>query len=553
MGTTLLSLIFVAGCGLDIKVPGSVFNFGRDNETNPEPIVEESVETIEERELSIEEILDEAKESGEYKKEAIRMLELELLRNKEGLSREEYEELAKIYIELGHMLDARNTVEEAYKLSISDSYIEELNKIFVDVDEESPEIQDIFKTLLQFLKEGMKEGDFSKTIRLFESEEWNSLVMPFVRAGYRNYYAKEDGKINLIVKDGYSESGEVTKRLYYVENVADGSMGIAFEQNGEIATLYIEESKASQSIEKLLTSEAERTFAKYNINSETGTIEIEEGTLINGLFVGDYGYRVIQKDIHSLCELYQCRNDEPKETYTGLFDETGISKVQAPQASSISSFAKAAGTETAVVYAYNTKKDKCLFKGVSKEDAEKGVVFDVSSFELEKLPEIKEYEVSKKLTMADIRNDFERITTNESQVTLRIYNGQIQVFDGATWNDCGSYESYLLNDPFYESAQLIKNEMEEHKAQETSENIQSASVMIGSIITPKPQVQVAGVNRPASNQNSNTQPAPAPAPEPAPAPAPTPEPAPEPTPAPPTEPSPTLDGDTMIEFSDIFK
>ena len=110
MGTTLLSLIFVAGCGLDIKVPGSVFNFGRDNKTNPEPIVEESVEPIEERELSIEEILDAAKESGEYKKEAIRMLELELLRNKEGLSREEYEELAKIYIELGHMLDARKTI-----------------------------------------------------------------------------------------------------------------------------------------------------------------------------------------------------------------------------------------------------------------------------------------------------------------------------------------------------------------------------------------------------------------------------------------------------------
>ncbi len=492
------------------------------------------------------------------------MRELERLRNKDGLSREEYEELANIYVELGHMLDARNIVEEAYKLSISDAYIEKLDGMFVDIDEESEDIKDIFKTLGEFLKEGVKNGDFSKVIRLFESEEWNKLVMPFMRAGYRNYYAKENGSINMVVRDGYSESGEATKRLYYVEKTGDGSKGIVLERNADVISLYIEDAKATETINDLIAGESEKEFTRYTIDSIMGTIEQESGSLNKGLLVGDYSYNIIQKDLHSLYELYQCRNDEPKESYVGLFDENGKTKVQPLQASSsIASFAKSAGTETVVVYAYNTKKDKCLYRGASLEDAGKGVVFDALSWEYDRLPEIKEYTVSKKLTFADIRNENENLASDENLAKVRIYNGQIQVFNGETWSDCGAYEAYLENDPFYASAELVKNNMEEHKADDTVKTHQSASVMTGSITTVKQQVQVAGVNRPSNSQSSNANPAPAPAPAPTPAPsvAPTPTPAPDPQPAPsnpsPSEPSnpPPEDstgGDTYIDYEDVF-
>lgn len=542
-GTIVLSLALLAGCGLDIKVPGNSLIFNKET-CEPEPEVIESVEPIIEKELSIEELLEAAKEGGDFAKEEIRMLELELMRNQEGLSREEYEELANIYVELGHMLDARNIVEEAYKLSISDSYIEKLNEIFVDVDEETNDVKDIFKTLGQFLKEGIKDGDFSKVIRLLESDEWNKLIMPFVRAGYRNYYVKDEGTINLVVKDGYSEAGKVMKRLYFVDNTNPESKGIVLEQNGEITTLYIEEAKEKLTINSLLSGESDKSFTRYIIDSVAGTIELEKGSLNKGLFVGDYSYSIVQKEEHCAYDLFQCRNDEPKETYLGLFDENGKTKVSEPQASSISSFAKAAGTETAVVYAYNSKKDKCLYKGVSLEEVTKGVIFDTASLSLENTPEIKEYNVKNKVTLADIRKDKNDSESNTISTKVRIYNGQIQVFDGETWKDYGAYETYLENDPFKASEELVKLNMEEHKSQDTNQIANSISAVAGSIVIPKQQVQVAGVNRPASNSNnskpasSQTQtpqaaPQPAPAPEPAPAPTPvvTPTPAPEnPTP-----------------------
>lgn len=498
----ILYSVILSGCALNIKVPTNGI-FSKSEETVQEPIIEESIKDTEDvLQLSFSELLELSRENGTYSEDEIRMLELENLKDCEGLSRSEYAELAEIYEKMGYMLNARDIYEEAYKLSISDEYIEKLNEIYVNAEEENEEVREMLDTLAEYFAEAVNTSDYSKVIRLIESEEWYKTIMPFVRAGYRNYYSTSECILDLLVRTGYSNTGEHENRIYCIGKGEGKNKGIILKQDGDIISIYIEETDEELKLTDILNDNGLKTYTLIRINTLEGTVETETGNLKNGVYTGDYYASLVKGDYKSAYELYLNKDNLTGEYYKGSFDENGKSIVEKPSDNNIAAFAKAAGTDTVVVYAYNDKKNKCLYKGITKEQATAGFSFGYQEIEMEQVPTVNRYEVRDKLEVADLYSNSDARYVLETDIKIRIYNGQIQVYDGSRWTDYGAYEKYVENDPLNQASNLIKENMEVLK-QESTDSPGKVTSIVGTITTPK--VASAGTGNKTSSSSSKTQ------------------------------------------------
>lgn len=498
-----LSFLFLTGCGLNIKVPENNFFVKNESENDVEMIEEKlEIEEPSDEQLTIEEIIHMAKESGRYLPEEIRMLELEYEKSTDGLSREEYDELINIYEKLDlHRLE-RDTIEEVYKLSFDEKYIDRLNDVYIDVTEADETAGAIIGIMENYLKEGLNTGDYSKAIRLLLSEEWTEAVNPFVREGYRNYILADNEDVKLIVREGYSKTGSRLARIYYAGKTKENNAAAVLWLEDDTLSLYCEESAEAISLTDILSDTGTKKFVYTVIDGSKGLVDIQEGNLNKGAYSGEYTAKALSGDAGNIYELYINIEQLKGEIFKGEFDENGISKVEKPSESNLASFAKSEGTETVVVYAYNDKKNKCLYKGATKQEAKEGISFNVALLDIEKAPDVKKYETKSKLELADLYSKEEKLVA-ESAIKVRIYNGRIELFDGISWVDYGTVESLADEDPFGEADKIIADKMKEERlaaadAARSSDDILS----VGNITVQRTQATVANSNKTSTKQQT---------------------------------------------------
>lgn len=263
-------------------------------------------------------------------------------------------------------------------------------------------------------------------------------------------------------------------------------------------------------------------------------------------------------------------------TYSGNFGEDGISTAAQLE------------EETAgmIVYAYDSSRQNYLFVSGGETAAAENFVFYAQSMNMPAPRTYAAYEPKE-----DRRDAAVSGTVDITELQVRVFDGNIEVYDGNGWVNMGSAQAYIQADPVAVQA-AAGSQMPEggENAGTEGQGIVAAYARRGGgqvtpAATPKPTSRPTAPVTPAAPvtpvapatptvpavvptpaptpvpaQPSNPQPAPQPSnPQPSnpqPAPQPTPEPTPQPTPepAPPTpEPAPTdppiTGGDSDVEWT----
>ena len=516
--------------------------------------------------------------SGEQERENTELeqqiRELERQCGTPDFDKEGYLTLAQLYGQNGQIKKQRDTLEICYVLYHQDSTAaQELQQLTVNVLEEEPDIQGQMALLEQNLS---TQGYIDEAVKMLHGEEWMDTMMPRLSQGTRSYYREQEEE-SLYVKTGYDGSGAFFTQAQY--------------RQGDQVTVLLQTKESVQLLETRMEGEHyDGVYECWTALAASGDVIRENGNLRDGILVGDYTAQIRWgKGENELLPLWELREDMEMTTYNGNFGEDGIATV-----------AQLEGTEEGIVYAYDSGKQNYLF--LSGEDAAGtgSYIFRAESVGMPAPERYTAYEPREDTGSASPTG-----TVDVAQLQVRVFGGNIQVFDGTGWIDMGAADEYIAADP----VAAIGRTAEGSQASEggntgsetgdpgiaavyarrrggqvtpvatpkpTSKPITSTAPVTPTVPTapvtptvpvpaPTPAPTQAPAPQPSNPQPSNPQPSnPQPSnpqpgnPEPSnpqpsnpePVPQPTPEPAPQPTPEPPapTDP-PVTGGDSDVEWS----
>ena len=203
----------------------------------------------------------------------------------------------------------------------------------------------------------------------------------------------------------------------------------------------------------------EGPFTLTLLDGVTGSIAEEQGTFINGIYNGEYTLKLSRSDASGdPYDLWNNRENRTYTTYTAKADEQGLGELE--------QFAS----------------------------------------KLEAYPAFTTY-------VPTMSNTTATNSTDSNTPQIRIYDGEIQWWNGQIWQSIGNTSQYQKEDPFY----LYEQQWEQTGADNTTDEGLDWDHI--SIPRPKPSKP----SSPPVKQPSVQTPAPAPAPAPTPTPAPEPE------------------------------
>lgn len=343
---------------------------------------------------------------------------------------DDYKELAELYGKEGMRKRQRDLLEQCYRLYDDAQCIELLNDITVNIEEESDGIKAEAERLLsnistpEYLNEaaGMLLGD-----------DWQSLMMPKLREGSRRYYmADETGKITFCFEVGYDEAGEKYSSVWYVAD------------DGSISSMMRREDSLQMLTSDLVDGKYQGAFEAWLCMAGSGNVYHEMGSFENGVCSGDYTAQVSYgHEASDLFALWSSREDMDMTEYTGAFADGGITTVSQIDSSQRNVVKDGNDEENYIVYAYTSDKNGYLFLNVPEEAAADSFVFDYSVLGMMSYPEITPYE-------PQIQNDSQSQgqMIDSGAVKVRIFDSNIEWFDGSRWHVLGAVEDYRKSDPF---------------------------------------------------------------------------------------------------------
>lgn len=398
-----------------------------------------------------------------------RMLELEYKHDSEGLSEQEYDELACIYGKLSFIKSERDILEEAYRLFGKSDAFEKLQDIAVNVEEEDenvvlllskvffcmksmPESDEEILAVKSSFGESTEEASFSDALDIIGSDEWNSVLMPKLHEGKRMYFYGTQEQILFTAEIGYNFAGRLESNVCALsEDMNGNTVASRISSDGKVTDIYRETIEGKFNISEI--GSGMKYFSQCVIDMTKGSVLTQTGTIYNSAMCGEFTATVSSFDSYgktSVSEIFKERNTYASETYRGAFDESGHSLADKPSSKTEKNLLKSSGSEAVVVYAYNDDKTKCLFLGTGKEEAASGMTFSSEMFGIPKGREVEPYEVADKggLSTEMIEAETETSTGGNEFLSVRIYDGQVQVFDGKQWISAGSVESLNEKDPF---------------------------------------------------------------------------------------------------------
>lgn len=489
---------------------------------------------------------------------------------------EDYQALAGIYAENGLIRKQRDMLEQSYRLYQDAQAFEALQTIAVNLSEEDAGAAEEAELLLQNLE--LPEY-FGEAIHMLESKSWMDAMMPKLYEGKRSYFLGRDGQAVLSIQVGYDNTGEAFSHVWYLGT------------DGQVTYLH----KVGSITEVLTTSLAEGVydgaFDLWTLDGGTGNVYREQGTFAKGIFTGAYTMSVYNgTGAGSAFDLWNNRETFAYTTYTGNFDAEGKTTVEQPSEAKMEKLLQgSADAVTGVVYAYAENGKDCLFVPLKEGEDAAAYTFGAAAAGMEAYPAFPYYEVQENIdaengntgeaaagtentgeaggtSAADAEGGKETDTSGISQIKVRIFDGEVQLYDGKKWVSAGSVNSLSAEDPFRTYAQQKEAYLAEQKqnaanAQNVENGQDTDRFLTGTIEeeskTPsanKPANKPSG-NKPAENKpaqpavpptTSTTEPS-TPTPDPAPNPDPTPNPDPEPSePETPVTPG---EGETDIEWS----
>ena len=471
-------------------------------------------------------------------------------------TREEYLTLAELYGQNNQVRKQRDTLEICLALFQDESAGEQLRRLTVNAEEEESGIQE----QMALLEQNLSIADYiDEAVSMLHGEEWFDIMMPRLNRGTRGYYLEKEGS-SLYVRTGYDQGGAPYTQVQR-------------RQQDRITVLL----QTGESVQLLETGVEEGSyngvFESWTVLPGSGDVIRENGNLRGGVLVGDYTAQIRWgKSADELLPLWTMREDMEMTTYNGNFGEDGISTVAQPGEGEQNSTHGTA--ESGIVYAYDSGKQNYLFlSGEGTEDAER-YIFRAEAMGMPALEEYVAYVPKRD------QNDIPASGTIDlAQLQVRVFNGNIQVYDGIGWIDMGAAQSYIEADPMAAGSGDSGSEGEtvssaiaavyanrgggqvapKDTPKPTSKPANKPTAPVTPVAPVAPTTPVAPVPTQAPTAPANPDPAPPgnlnpsqpgnpnpPQPSnPDPAPQPTPEPA--PTPAP-TDP-PITGGDSDVEWS----
>ena len=353
------------------------------------------------------------------------------------LTREEYLTLAKDYGEIGRVREERDLLEQSYRLYDDTEAFELLQTLTVNLVEEEPQIRQAAETLTEKLTQDDTVGE---AIQALTGEEWFRMLMPKLREGQRSYYLDGDGELYFQV--GYGADGAEVTKVWYTA----GGRSV-FLQNTENTLKIV-----------ICTGDA---IASYYLDAGTGSITREQGTMKNDVLTGEYTC-----DIYSgengvdLFSLWNSRGELEYTTYQGEFDDEGKTLLEQPGEAELKKLLEGSGYQKAVLYAYDASTGRCLWQGLDSDAAVESYSFGGAMLGLQSVPEYSAYEAQpmaeqnaeESVEGADgaeagsIEPDSSETTDNIARV--RVFDGEIQWYDGKYWVSAGKAADLIQEDPF---------------------------------------------------------------------------------------------------------
>ena len=371
----------------------------------------------------------------------VEIVNMETKYRKGELTREEYLTLAKDYGEIGRVREERDLLEQSYRLYDDTEAFELLQTLTVNLVEEEPQIRKVAETLTENLTQDDTVGE---AIQALTGEEWFDTLMPKLREGQRSYYLDGDGKLYFQV--GYGADGAEVTKVWYTA----GGRSI-FLQNTENTLKIV-----------ICTGDA---IASYYLDAGTGSITREQGTMKNDVLTGEYTCDISSGENGvDLASLWNSRGELEYTTYRGEFDAEGRTLAEQPSESELKKLLSGSGYEKAVIYAYEADTGRCLWQGLDSDAAVKSYSFGGDMLGLQSMPEYTPYEAQPMAEQnaeetsgasgegadgaeeGSIEPGSSETTDNIARV--RVFDGEIQWFDGKYWVSAGKAADLIQEDPF---------------------------------------------------------------------------------------------------------
>lgn len=366
----------------------------------------------------------------------VEIVNMETKYRKGELTREEYLTLAKDYGEIGRVREERDLLEQSYRLYDDTEAFELLQTLTVNLVEEEPQIRQAAENLTENLTQDDTVGE---AIQALTGEEWFRTLMPKLREGQRSYYLDGDGELYFQV--GYGADGAEVTKVWYTA----GGRSI-FLQNTENTLKIV-----------ICTGDA---IASYYLDAGTGSITREQGTMKNDVLTGEYTCDISSGENGvDLSSLWNSRGELEYTTYQGEFDDEGKTLLEQPGEAELKKLLEGSGYQKAVLYAYDASTGRCLWQGLDSDAAVESYSFGGDVLGLQSVPEYTPYEaqpmaeqnVEETVEGADgaedsIEPDSSETTDNIARV--RVFDGEIQWYDGKYWVSAGKAADLIQEDPF---------------------------------------------------------------------------------------------------------
>ena len=488
----------------------------------------------------------------------LEILNLETKYNKGEFEQADYLALADAYHRAGYIRKQRDILEQDYRLYNDTDAFAALRELSVNLEEETDSIRE----RAQEMQHDLELSEYlDESVNLIDSEDWFLTMMPKLKEGQRNYYLEQNNEPVLYAQVGYTEDGQCFSKVWYTGNDTKRFLSqegttirmviVTSAEAGEAAADPAEntatETAEIQDTVAPLADTAETSdgwsgaFEAWNIDSATGNIIHEQGTLQNGVLTGEYTCNVYNGDGPlEAYSLWSSREEREYITYTGTFDTEG--KILTEQPSEDAKKKLLEGTEYTdlILYAYDATGENCLWQGIGAGETAEDYRFGQEMIGLETRPEYTGYEVVADMTdtttngadSADNTDNAADGTTGDTAASnpqIRIYDGEVQWFDGTYWVSAGSVRDMAKQDPF---AAYEENHTTTGAAGGTGsitgnandgQNTGSAGDKNGGSIqksTPTPAPAAKPTAKPSTTKPAVTKPAATPAPTPAPTPEP---------------------------------
>lgn len=418
----------------------------------------------------------------------LEILNLETKYNKGEFEQADYLALADAYHRAGYIRKQRDILEQDYRLYNDTDAFAALQELSINLEEETDSIRE----RAQEMQHDLELPEYlDESVNLIDSEDWFLTMMPKLKEGQRNYYLEQNNEPVLYAQVGYTEDGQCFSKVWYTGNDTKRFLSqegttirmvtVTAAEAGEAVAdpAETEEASGAENTARTETETAEiqdtampladtaetpdgwsGAFEAWNIDSATGNIIHEQGTLQNGVLTGEYTCDVYNGDGPlEAYSLWSSREEREYIIYTGTFDAEG--KILTEQPSEDAKKKLLEGTEYTdlILYAYDAAGENCLWQGIGAGKTAEDYRFGQEMIGLETRPEYTGYEVVADMTdtttngadSADNTDNAADGTTGDatgSNPQIRIYDGEVQWFDGTYWVSAGSVREMAKQDPF---------------------------------------------------------------------------------------------------------